>query len=249
MPTPAFLRTAPARLCRAALLVLALQPWSASPALAQPAPIAQEKHAVPGVDLSASAERSAANDLAVAVLYAEHSAATPAAVASELNRRIAAALQLAASHADVDTRSGNSSTWPVYAKEGGGQIEAWRMRSEIRLESRKLGAMSELIGTLQNSLALSQITLQPSPETRRGAIDAATVAALRAFEQRAELIAGALGKRYRITHLSVGDGDLPPPVLPRMRVAALAAEAAAAPLEGGESRVSVHVSGRIELID
>ena len=252
MAAPALPRTGAARtqLRAAALLAaIALQSWSASPAIAQPAQAMQAKPAAPTVDLSVTAERSAANDLAIAILYAEHNAPTPAAVASELNRRVAAALQLAASHADVSTRSGNTSTWPVYAKDGEGRIEAWRMRSEIRLESRKLAAMSELVGTLQNSLALSQIVLQPSPETRRAAADAATVAALRAFEQRAELIAGTLGRRYRIAHLSVGDSDLPPPVLPRMRVAALAAEAAPAPLEGGESQISVHVSGRIELID
>jgi predicted secreted protein len=37
--------------------------------------------------------------------------------------------------------------------------------------------------------------------------------------------------------------------MPRMRAAAMSAEVASAPLEGGESQVSVHVSGRIELVD
>ncbi|MCB1945553.1 MAG: cyclic nucleotide-binding protein, partial [Thauera sp.] len=63
------------------------------------------------------------------------------------------------------------------------------------------------------------------------------------------LIADTLGRRYRIAHLAVGDHGLQPPPMPRMRAAVMAAEAAPAPLEGGESRVSVHVSGRIELLD
>jgi predicted secreted protein len=200
------------------------------------------------VELSAEASQSAPNDLATAVLYAERNGPNPAAVAREVNRDIAAALEIARARADIKVQSGNTSTWPVYAQDGKGRITAWRMRSEIQLESRNLAAMSELVGELQSSLALAHISMQPAPETRRKAVDEATVGALRAFEQRAALIAGALGKKHRIAHLAIGDSGFQPP-MPRMRAAAMAAEVASAPLEGGESQVSVHVSGRIELTD
>jgi predicted secreted protein len=200
------------------------------------------------VELSAEASQSAPNDLATAVLYAERNGPNPAAVAREVNRDIAAALEIARARADIRVQSGNTSTWPVYAQDGKGRITAWRMRSEIQLESRNLAAMSELVGELQSSLALGHIAMQPAPETRRKAVDEATVGALRAFEQRAALIAGALGKKHRIAHLAIGDSGFQPP-MPRMRAAAMAAEVASAPLEGGESQVSVHVSGRIELAD
>lgn len=200
------------------------------------------------VELSAEASQSAPNDLATAVLYAERNGPNPAAVAREVNRDIAAALEIARARADIKVQSGNTSTWPVYAQDGKGRITAWRMRSEIQLESRNLAAMSELVGELQSSLALGHIAMQPAPETRRKAVDEATVGALRAFEQRAALIAGALGKKHRIAHLAIGDSGFQPP-MPRMRAAAMAAEVASAPLEGGESQISVHVSGRIELTD
>ena len=101
----------------------------------------------------------------------------------------------------------------------------------------------------QETLALAHLTMEPAPETRRKAVADVTVDALRSFEARAKLIADTLGRRYRIAHLTVGDHGLQPPPMPRMRAAVMAAEAAPAPLEGGESRVSVHVSGRIELLD
>lgn len=200
------------------------------------------------IELSAEASQAAANDLVTAVLYAERNGPNPAAVAREVNRDIAAALEIARARADIKVQSGNTSTWPVYAQDGKGRITAWRMRSEIQLESRNPAAMSELVGELQASLALAHIAMQPAPETRRKAVDDATVGALRAFEQRAALIAGALGKKHRIAHLAVGDSGFQPP-MPRMRAAAMSAEVASAPLEGGESQVSVHVSGRIELVD
>ena len=203
----------------------------------------------PTVELAAEASGPAANDLAVAVLYAERSGTSAAAVAREVNRDIAAALELSRAQGAVKVQSGNVSTWPVYGKDGQGRIAAWRMRSELRLESTDTAAMSELVGKLQETLALAHLTMEPAPETRRKAVADVTVDALRAFETRAQLIADTLGRRYRIAHLTVGDHGLQPPPMPRMRAAVMAAEAAPAPLEGGESRVSVHVSGRIELLD
>lgn len=218
-------------------------------ALQSAAAVAADTPAPPTVELSAEAGGAAANDLAVAVLYAERSGTSAAAVAREVNRDIAAALELARAQGAVKVQSGNVSTWPVYGKDGQGRITAWRMRSELRLESTDTAAMSELVGKLQQSLALAHLTMEPAPETRRKAVADVTVNALRAFETRAQLIADTLGRRYRIAHLAVGDHGLQPPPMPRMRAAVMAAEAAPAPLEGGESRVSVHVSGRIELLD
>ncbi|HPE05576.1 MAG TPA: SIMPL domain-containing protein [Thauera sp.] len=218
-------------------------------ALQSAAAVAADTPAPPTVELSAEAGGAAANDLAVAVLYAERSGTSAAAVAREVNRDIAAALELARAQGAVKVQSGNVSTWPVYGKDGQGRITAWRMRSELRLESTDTAAMSELVGKLQQSLALVHLTMEPAPETRRKAVADVTVDALRAFETRAQLIADTLGRRYRIAHLAVGDHGLQPPPMPRMRAAVMAAEAAPAPLEGGESRVSVHVSGRIELLD
>lgn len=229
---------------RTALATLAaLAALQSAPALAADTP------APPTVELAAEASGPAANDLAVAVMYAERSGASAAAVAREVNRDIAAALELARAQGAVKVQSGNVSTWPAYGKDGQGRITAWRMRSELRLESTDTAAMSELVGKLQETLALAHLTMEPAPETRRKAVADVTVDALRAFEARAKLIADTLGRRYRIAHLAVGDHGLQPPPMPRMRAAVMAAEAAPAPLEGGESRVSVQVSGRIELLD
>ena len=205
----------------------------------------------PSVEFSAEASQTAANDLGVATLYAESSGDNAAELALGVNQRMVNALAVAHAFASVKTQSGGVSTWPVYAKDGQGRIEAWRMRSEIRIESRDLGALSELIGKLQADLALSQVVMQPAPETRRKAVEEATVSAIRAFEQRAALIAQTLGKGYRIAHMSIGDSGFQPPMPMRMRAvtAGMLADSAPAPLEGGESQIGVSVSGRIDLLE
>lgn len=229
----------PPRLIAAALIAFAATAANAADA---PSP------AHPFAEFSAEASRPAANDLVVAVMYTEQSGADPAALARQVNRTIANAIESARNQSEVKLQSAGTSTWPVYGKGGGAKIEGWRMRSELRLESRNAAAVSELIGKLQANLALAQVNMQPAAETRRKAVDEATIDALRAFEQRATLISSAMGKRYRVRHLNVSDAAAQP-VFAKMRAAPMMAEAAPAPLEGGESNVAVTVNGSIDLID
>lgn len=209
---------------------------------------AAEQPEPPTVDLSAEASHTATNDLAVATAYFEATARAPAAVAKEVNQAMAAALATARSYEAVKTRSGGTQTWPVYGRDNR-DLQGWRMRSEVRLESRDLGALSELLGKLQGKLAVSQVSLEPAPETRRDAAAAATVEAIRNFRARAAMIADTLGKGYRIRHLNVSESAQRMPMYARMKTTAMAEDAAPLPLEGGESEVGVTVNGTIELTD
>ncbi|HWV18692.1 MAG TPA: SIMPL domain-containing protein [Rhodocyclaceae bacterium] len=200
------------------------------------------------IELSAEASRATANDQFNATAFAEASHANSATLARQINQQIAAALATAKEYPTVKTRTGGTSTYPVYGKNDR-MIEAWRMRSEIQLESRDAQAIAELLGKLQGSLGVSQINAVPAPETAQKSEADATIGAIQAFRERAGLIAGALGKKYKIREMNVGSSNRGP-VYPFMRgKAMMAAEAAPMPLEGGESQATVTISGKIELID
>jgi len=163
----------------------------------------------------------------------------------QVNSLIADALKTARAYPGVKTQSGGTSTYPIYSK--GGKIEAWRMRSELSLESGDSAALSELLGKLQASLGVSNLVLQPSPATRKKAENEAMLDAITAFRDRARVIADALGKPYRIKQLTVNtSGRLVQPMF-RAAAKAMVADAAPMPMEAGESQVSATVSGQIEL--
>ena len=200
------------------------------------------------VDLAAEAARPAVNDQVRAVVYSEVQGSNPADLARRVNQEIAGGLQLIRGKSGVSVKSGNQSTYPVYGRDQ--KIESWRMRSELVIESRDLGAVSELLGELQQRrLAVAQVSQMPSPETRRQVEDEATRDAIKAFQSRAEVIAGALGKKWKIKQLSVSQqgGAMPMPVFRAAKV--MMAEAMPAPLEAGESLLTTNVSGQIELLD
>lgn len=199
------------------------------------------------LNFSAEASQTVSNDLARATVFAEATGTQSGEVAQKVNAAIAQALSTAKRFAEVKARSGSTWTAPVYGKTGR-NIESWQMRSELLLESQNLAALSELIGVLQGSLAVSQITLQVAPETRRKAEEQATRDALNAFQAKAQRIAGNFKKYYKIVRMDIDAGSQGP-VYPMARAAMTKAEAAPLPIEGGESVIGVTVSGEIELVD
>lgn len=196
------------------------------------------------IDLTAEASRTATNDLARATLYAETNDAQQAGVAKKVNESIAHALNVCRSYPAVKAQSGSSHTWAASDKNG--KITGWRMRSEVQLESRDMAALSELLGKLQSGLAVSQVNLQPAPDTRKKAEDGAMLDAITAFQARAKLVADHLHKPWRIRQMAVNTSGGRPPYLPMMARAAVA-DSAPMPLEAGDTQITVNVTGQIEL--
>lgn len=199
------------------------------------------------VQFSTDAARSTANDLYRATAFAEETQANPAALAKQVNQQIAQALALAKAYPAVKVQTGASTTQPIYGK--GRTIEGWRMRSELQLESRDNAAITELLGKLQATLGVSQLSATPAAETRQKAEADATVAAIQAFRTRAELVASTLGKKYKIRDMNISSNGSRPFYPAMLGARTMAAEAAPMPLEGGDSLITVTVSGRIEIRD
>jgi predicted secreted protein len=199
------------------------------------------------IDLAAEASRPAVNDMVLATVYAEANGANPADLAKRVNLEIAEALKVIKSKPAISVKSGQQSSFPIYNQAQ--KIEGWRMHAELILESSDLAAVSEIIGRLQQmKLVISQVGQQPSPATKRQVEDEATRDAIRAFQSRAEVVAGVFGKPYRIKQLSVQqNGGIAP--MHMLRGGRMAMAADAAPIEAGESLISTTVSGQIELLD
>jgi len=218
----------------------------AAPLWAQTAP---QRYNV--VELQAEAQREVPNDLMVALLFVEETNANPAVLAAAINRSVAEALKIAREFASVKVRTGNNQTSPVYAPRSN-QLQGWRARAELRLESRDFAAGSALIGKLQASMQLGGVSFSVSPEARKAVENELIAEAIAAFRGRAEIAQKALGGRsFKVQRINLGSGlaGPPPRLMMQARGAADAAVSAAAapPAEGGASTLSVNVSGAVEV--
>ncbi|MFA9440706.1 SIMPL domain-containing protein [Uliginosibacterium sp. sgz301328] len=216
--------------------------WAQTPLPARPS--------TPTITLSADAARPAPNDMGQVNVFVEESGSNPAELAKRVNQRINEALAMTKSYATVKTQSAGTQTFPIYVKNST-RIESWRMRSELSLQSTDIPALSELTGKLQSITAVQQLNLMPSPETQKRVADETMVDAIQAFQARAEVAARALGKHFRIRDLNVNTNSMRPIFARKSTVMMMdaAAAPAPAPIEAGESMVTVNVNGTVELTD
>jgi len=211
-----------------------------------------EERQAPTLSLSAEGSTHVANELAIASMYFEASDEDPATLSRKVNKVISDALATARTQDTVKIQSDGMNTYPVHARNDDGrqEITAWRMRADLRLESEDLAAMSELIGQLQQEyqLNIAGLSLQPTRQAREDAADEAARAAVKAFERRAGMLSEALGKDYELKEMNVHFSGGQPPVRPMARSLMMTAEDAAAPIEAGETEVTVRIDGTIRLL-
>ena len=222
------------------LLILALIPITMTQAAESP--LTYDR-----INLSASAEGKAANDILVAVLYQRLEGPTAEPLTTEINKTIGAALTTARKVQEVSVQTLDYQTYPAYQNQ---KVTGWSVRQSLRLESRDMKKISSLIGELQKTLKVESIGYQVSPEALRATEDGLMSEAMKAFQQRAELITRELGrKRYRLVALDVNtQSPMPRPFHGSARTMAMeAAPAAPPPIEAGEQAVTIHLQGTIEL--
>lgn len=218
---------------------LALPPIVAAQPRSDNAPTPQ-----PVVTVTASANRSVANDRMHALLRAEAEDPDAAQAANAVNARMARALERAKAVSGVDVATSRYSTYQV-----GDAKQAplrWRVTQTLELTGGDFVALAALVSKLQSEdgLLMSGLTFSLSAAAQRAAQDALTQQAIRAWQQRAQMAAQAFGSATwrpgRVTVQSSEPGGGPQPL---MRAQAMSATAAPVVVEAGRSELSVSVSG------
>ena len=197
------------------------------------------------VSLRAEASAELENDRMVAVLAVQEEGSDPARLADQINRSMGWALKQVDGFETITAETAGYQTQPVYQK---GTLSHWRAAQSVRLESGEFSVLSELVGVLQEKLQIQSMEFSVSEEARRTAESGLIDEALDAFKARADRIRKNLGGGgWRIVQLDINSHrNGPEPV----RGAQLMAERGAAPpaVEGGRSRLSVTVSGTVQLL-
>jgi predicted secreted protein len=227
----------PARLACAWVLGIAL--------LSAPAAFAKDKddeRPTTVLHLSQTAERTVLRDLLRIELRVEATGADAASVQSEINRRMAAALDRARQVAGVKVETG---FYNVGEERPQNAPPRWRGAQSIILLGKDADSMLKLAGALQaDGLSTSGLAYEISPETVRGTEQDLTAEALAELDHRAAAIAEQMHlavERYR--DLRVGNAETGGGRMPRF-----AGMAAAAPVaEPGEAVIRVTVEAELLL--
>ncbi len=207
----------------------------------------EEAKALRRVGFQVERSRQVENDWLRASVVAQAEDADAAAVAERVNQAMRWALEQGRKESSLKLQTTGYQTWPI---QEDGRIRRWQASQQLRIEGSDAAALTRLLGELQSRLQLASLEFTLSPERRRAVEQELSVEVLKAFRERAQLIAETLGASgYEIVRIDVG-GGASMPVYDQLQMAGrgMAEKAMAAPAtEGGTSRVDVLASGAIEL--
>ncbi len=205
---------------------------------------ANEVPAMPIVSLTAASTASVANDRMYAWLRAESDNADPARAAADVNARMAKALARAKAVTGVEVSTTGYSSYQFTEK---GQPTRWRVAQTMNVEGSDFATIAALVTKLQaeDGLVINGMSFGVSPDARRKAEDALTQQAIKQWQVRAQNAARGFGyEGWRTGRVTIQTGDFAPP-RPMFRAAAAPMAASAPPVsvEGGNTDVTVTVSG------
>ena len=190
--------------------------------------------------------RDVTNDWIQAVVGITDEDVDSARLADRINAAMTRAMAVAKAAPAVRVKSGGYATHPIHKD---GKLRRWRASQDLVLESADIDAVTRLVGKLQGELQLRSIEFSISPERRRAIEDELISEALTAFKARAEIVRENLGAmHYEVVAISINTQGGGPIRAAFREGAVMRAQSATPPaLEGGSSRISVHVNGTVEL--
>lgn len=197
------------------------------------------------IKLQVQVEAQVPNDHMQVILAAEKEGTDPRAISHTINQTMRWALDIIKQYPEIDSRSGNYQTMPIYNKQ---TISAWRSVQEIVLESESISKLSELTGTLQQRLQVRNMGFSPSKE-QADQFEARLVdEGMQAFRTRAEQLRKHMnGRQYRIIEIHINTGRQHPPIRHETSaVRSLSMDATPPAVEAGTSELTVTVSGSVQ---
>ena len=236
---------------RAASLSLLLA-TAAAPALADPpSPSAADSaFRATTLNLAAYGETRIAPDMATinlgVTVEAKTAAEAMAANAQRMNQVLAARKSAGIAAKDIQTSNLNLNAQYAYAQGQPPRLTGYQAANQVSVTVHDLSRLGAAVDATVNAGANQVNGISFGLDDPTAAENAARLAAVKALQAKAELYARATGYRVsRLVSLSEGGGYAPSPPLPMatspMRVAA------ASPVQPGELKVRIDVTGLYEL--
>jgi predicted secreted protein len=223
--------------------------------IGNPARAAEEPGKPPLLGVSADVSREVPNDEMNVVMRVERQSAELASANRDALERINALLARARSVPGIESSLAGIGSNPVHAESrtADGKTErtitGWHVHADASLSSRDVQALSRLVGELGEDARILSVGFSVSKETRSRIESELLAEAAKAFNERAAVIAKALGyDGFEIERVHVGTAGAPRPYRP-VAEAMMTMKAAAPDFAEsvGESTLSANANGQVWL--
>jgi len=198
------------------------------------------------IHLMADASAKIENDTMIATVYTVEEGSDASSLSKIVNQRIRKGIDLVEKYPGIKFQTNNYTSNPVYSNN---KIKGWRVSQSLRLESKDMTLMSDVIGRLQETLALKNMSFTVSNESKNSQDEILINKALESFEKRAQQVAKKLNRNgYKIVNINISTSGVPV-IRPQfeMRAMSVSSMDSSPAISAGEQTLKVTVNGSIEL--
>jgi predicted secreted protein len=197
------------------------------------------------LNLDAQATSEVPYDIAIVTLAIDRESKSSDTLSADINKILSDAMA-EAKKAGVSAESGGYYVSPTYNNRN--QRVGWHGRAEIVLRSKDFTAIGKLGGELAERMQMAGMGFDLSPERRQSEESRLIEEAVTHLKTKARTTLKALGYQdfsIRQITLSQGGAMVHPQVATMARAAMT--DAAPVPVEGGKTRISVTLSGSLQM--
>ena len=197
------------------------------------------------LNLDAQATSEVPYDIAIVTLAIDRESKSSDTLSPDINKILADAMA-EAKKAGVSAESGGYYVSPTYNNRN--QRVAWHGRAEIILRSKDFTAIGKLSGELAEKMQMAGMNFDLSPERRQSEESRLIEEAVSNLKAKARTTLKALGYQdFGIREITLSQGG----AMVHTQVATMAraamTDAAPVPVEGGKARISVTLSGSLQM--
>jgi len=197
------------------------------------------------LNLDAQATSEVPYDIAIVTLAIDRESKSSDTLSPDINKILADAMA-EAKKAGVSAESGGYYVSPTYNNRN--QRVAWHGRAEIILRSKDFTAIGKLSGDLAEKMQMAGVNFDLSPERRQSEESRLIEEAVSNLKAKARTTLKALGYQdFGIREITLSQGG----AMVHTQVATMAraamTDAAPVPVEGGKARISVTLSGSLQM--
>ena len=201
------------------------------------------------VSLTTSVNKEVENDLFKATLtiskQTEGSSLTP--LYDQVNKSARKAFSMAKKYKGMDAVTRSNTTQPIYNRS---KIEGWRIIYSIELTTKQRNDLADLVGKLQSFMKLDGMYFLVSDAKRKKTEDELITKAIADFNHRATIVTKAQKKKlYSLVQMNINTGNQPIHDYPvaREKTYMSVKSSAPPPIEAGKQKITVSISGTIQL--
>ena len=201
------------------------------------------------VSLTTSVNKEVDNDLFKAALTISKQTEGDSLtyIYDKVNKSARKAFSMAKRYKGMDAVTRSNTTQPIYNRN---KIEGWRIIYTIELTTKQRNNLADLVGELQSFMKLDGMYFLVSDEKRKKTEDELIVKAIEDFNHRATIITNAQKKKlYSLVQMNINTGNQPIDnySVAREKTYMSVKSSAPPPIEAGKQKITVSVSGTIQL--